>query len=87
MKNVSISNIINLVKLIEKRNKENKEKIMNDIINKNNRERNNYIENMKRCLEKEKEEEVLKKEKSFKRYQRFVSIIKLIILVLYNESK
>jgi hypothetical protein len=77
------------VELIEDRHKRVIEEIKKNIYERRNRERLTYSKSLDRFLLKKKEEEVLKKEKDFKKFENFVSIyfIILLIIVFYYERK
>jgi hypothetical protein len=62
------------VELIEDRHKRVIEEIKKNIYERRNRERLTYSKSLDRFLLKKKEEEVLKKEKDFKKFENFVSI-------------
>ena len=61
--------------MIEERHKKYNEDIHLKILNKINNERKKYCESLDKYMTKKKEEEKLKKEKAFKKYEHFVSII------------
>ena len=63
--------------MIEERHRKYNEEIHINILNKINNERKKYCESLDKYLMKKKEEEKLKKEKEFKKYQNFVSFIKI----------
>lgn len=67
------------MELIEERRRRLKEELNNNIFNKMKNERMKYCQSLDKCLLKKKEEEDLKKERAFKKYENFVSI-KFIIL-------
>lgn len=77
------------MELIEDRHKRVIEEIKKNIYERRNRERLTYSKSLDRFLLKKKEEEVLKKEKDFKKFENFVSIyfIILLIIVFYYERK
>ena len=62
--------------MIEERHRKYNEEIHINILNKINNERKKYCESLDKYLMKKKEEK-LKKEKAFKKYQNFVSFIKI----------
>ncbi len=62
------------MELIEDRHKRVIEEIKKNIYERRNRERLTYSKSLDRFLLKKKEEEVLKKEKDFKKFENFVSI-------------
>lgn len=73
--------------MIEDRHKRITEEIKNNIYERLNKEKLAYSRSLDRFLIKQKEDEVLRKEKAFKRYQNFVSnkFIILLIIVFYYE--
>lgn len=64
---------------IEKRHNQNRLKLHKKIVKKNNKERNNFMTSLDKYLTKKKEESILRQEKSFKKYQSFVSLCKFLI--------
>ena len=64
--------------MIEERHRKYNEEIHINILNKINNERKKYCESLDKYIIKKKEEEKLRKEKEFKKYQNFVSFKKLI---------
>ena len=62
------------MELIEDRHKRVIEEIKKNIYERRNRERLTYSKSLDRFLLKKKEEEVLKKEKDFKKFENFVRI-------------
>ena len=60
---------------IEKNYNENREETYRILVQNNIDERNNYMESFKKYLEKQKELSEIKREKAFKKYESFVSII------------
>ncbi len=60
---------------IEKNYNENREETYRKLVQNNIDERNNYMESFKKYLEKQKELSEIKREKAFKKYESFVSII------------
>ena len=60
--------------MIEERHKKYNEDMHNKILNKLNNERKKYCESLDKYMIRKKEEEKLKKEKYFKKYEHFVSI-------------
>ena len=77
------------MELIEDRHKRVIEEIKKNLSERRNRDRLTYSKSLDRFLLKKKEEEVLKKEKDFKKFENFVSIlfIILLIIVFYYERK
>jgi hypothetical protein len=75
------------VELIEDRHKRLTEEIKNNIYERINKEKLTYSRSLDRFLIKQKEDEVLRKEKAFKRYQNFVSnkFIIFLLIVFYYE--
>lgn len=75
------------MELIEDRHKRLTEEIKNNIYERINKEKLTYSRSLDRFLIKQKEDEVLRKEKAFKRYQNFVSnkFIILLLIVFYYE--
>jgi hypothetical protein len=76
--------------MIAERHRKHKEEIQNYISNRINNERKKYCESLEKYIMKQREEEILKKEKAFKKYQNFVSFkklykLKIFNLVFYNE--
>ena len=69
------------MRIIENRHNQNRKRLHKNIVKKNNRERNNYISSLERYLTKKQEESIIKEEKSFQKYQSFVSIEILIIII------
>lgn len=59
--------------MIEERHRKHKEEIQSFISNRINNERKKYCESLEKYITKKKEEEILKKEKAFKKYQNYVS--------------
>jgi hypothetical protein len=59
--------------MIAERHKKHKEEIQNYISNRINNERKKYCESLEKYIMKQREEEILKKEKAFKKYYNFVS--------------
>lgn len=59
--------------MIEERHKRQKEENKNKILHKINNERLRYCKSLDQYIIKKKEEEALRQEKSFKKYQNFVS--------------
>jgi len=72
------------VELIEERHKRHKEEIKNNISHKINNERLKYCESLDKYMIKKREEEALRQEKAFKKYQHFVS--NNINIFLYSIS-
>ena len=72
--------------MIEERHKKFNEDIHIKILNKINNERKKYCESLEKYIMKKKEEEILKKEKAFKKYQNFVSFKKLYKLNIFEFS-
>ncbi len=75
------------MELIEDRHKRLTEEIKNNIYERINKEKLTYSRSLDRFLIKQKEDEVLRKEKAFKRYQNFVSnkFIIFLLIVFYYE--
>ena len=73
--------------MIEDRHKRITEEIKNNINERINKEKLVYSRSLDRFLIKQQEDEILRKEKAFKRYQNFVSnkFIIFLIIVFYNE--
>lgn len=71
--------------MIEERHKKYNEEIHVNILNRINNERRKYCESLDKYIIKRKEEEKLRKEKEFKKYQNFVSFKKfnIIYYILY----
>ena len=69
------------MRIIENRHNQNRKKLHKNIVKKNKKERNNYISSLERYLTKKQEESIIKEEKSFQKYQSFVSIEILIIII------
>ena len=61
--------------MIELRHKRYKEDLKNNISEKINNERLKYCSSLDKFMIKKREEEALRKEKEFKKYQNFVSFI------------
>jgi hypothetical protein len=61
------------VELIEERHRRYKEEIKNNISHKMYNERLKYCESLDKYMIKKREEELLREEKAFKKYQHFVS--------------
>ena len=59
--------------MIEERHRKYNEEIHINILNKINNERKKYCESLDKYLMKKKEEEKIKNERAFKKYQNFVS--------------
>jgi hypothetical protein len=59
--------------MIAERHRKHKEEIQNYISNRINNERKKYCESLEKYIMKQREEEILKKEKAFKKYYNFVS--------------
>ena len=66
--------LFNIVSKFEKRHNQNRIKLHKNIVRKNNSERNNYITSLGKYITKKIEEEEIKKEKAFQKYQSYVSI-------------
>lgn len=64
-----------IVNRIEKNYNENRQKIFKNLVKKNTVERENYIVSLNKHLKEQEEIFELKKEKAFKKYQGYVSII------------
>lgn len=62
--------------MIEERNRLHREALHNKICNKINNERKKYCESLEKYNLIQKENELIKKEKAFRKYQNFVSFIK-----------
>ena len=77
--------------MIEERRRRLKEEINNNIYQKINNERMKYCQSLDKYLLKKKEEEVLQKERAFKKYENFVSIkfiiLVILIIVFYDKRK
>ena len=75
------------MELIEDRHKRLTEEIKNNINERINKEKLTYSRSLDRFLIKQKEDEVLRKEKAFKRYKNFVSnkFIIFLLIVFYYE--
>ena len=75
------------MELIEDRHKRLTEEIKNNIYERINKEKLTYSRSLDRFLIKQKEDEVLRKEKAFKRYQNFVSnkFLIFLLIVFYYE--
>lgn len=75
------------MELIEDRHKRLTEEIKNNIYERINKEKLTYSRSLDRFLIKQKEDEVLRKEKAFKRYKNFVSnkFIIFLLIVFYYE--
>ena len=75
------------MELIEDRHKRLTEEIKNNIYERINKEKLTYSRSLDRFKNKKKEDEVLRKEKAFKRYQNFVSnkFIIFLLIVFYYE--
>lgn len=75
------------MELIEDRHKRLTEEIKNNIYERINKEKLTYSRSLDRFLIKQKEDEVLRKEKAFKRYQNFVNnkFIIFLLIVFYYE--
>ena len=69
--------------MIEERHRKHREAAHTYINNKINNERKKYCESLEKYIMKKREEEILKKEKAFKKYQNFVSLEKIIIAQFY----
>ena len=59
--------------MLEERHKRHKEEIKNNILHKMNNERLKYCESLDKYMIKKREEELLREEKAFKKYEHFVS--------------
>jgi len=68
------------VNRIEKNYNENRQKTYKKLIKRNIIERDNFLNSLNKYLEKQKELSESKKEKSFKKYQGYVSIYKHIYI-------
>ena len=64
--------------MIEERHRKHREATHTYICNRINNERKKYCESLEKYIMKKREEEILKKEKAFKKYQNFVSLEKII---------
>ena len=75
---------------IEKNYNDNREKLFKQLVKKNITERENYITSLNRYLKQQEEISEAKKAQAFKKYQGYVSLIKIIIIILtivfYHES-
>lgn len=80
-----------IVKKIEERHNKNKEEKKNNISQKLINERNKYSLSHDRYLESQREEELKREEKSFKKYEGYVRnnylYKNILIKVFYYESK
>jgi hypothetical protein len=72
------------VEMIEERHRRHKEEIKNNISHKINNERLKYCESLDKFMIQKREEELLRQEKAFKKYQHFVN--NNIYLFLYSIS-
>lgn len=59
--------------MIEERHKKYNDDIHAKLMNRINNERKKYCESLDKFMVKQKEEEKIKKERAFKKYQNFVS--------------
>ena len=73
--------------MIEDRHKRITEEIKNNIYERIHKEKLAYSRSLDRLMIKQKEDELLRKERAFKKYQNFVSnkFIILLIIVFYYE--
>ena len=75
---------------IEKNYNDNRQKLFKQLVKKNITERENYITSLNRYLKQQEEISEAKKAQAFKKYQGYVSLIKIIIIILtivfYHES-
>jgi hypothetical protein len=78
------------VNRIEKNYNDNRQKLFKQLVKKNITERENYITSLNRYLKQQEEISEAKKAQAFKKYQGYVSLIKIIFIILtivfYHES-
>ncbi len=73
------------MELIEERHRRHKEEIKNMISHRINNERLKYCQSLDKFMIKRREEEELREEKAFKKYEHFVSI-EFFIFKIYSFS-
>ena len=65
--------------MIEERHRKHREAKHTYITNRINNERKKYCESLEKYTMKKREEELMKKEKAFKKYQNYVSFKNIIV--------
>ena len=75
------------MELIEERHKRHKEEIKDNISDKINNERLKYCQSLDKFMIKKREEETLRQEKAFKKYQHFVSSNNNIFYIVFQYER
>ena len=70
------------MKRIEKNFIERQQKTYRQLVQNNIDERNNYLQSYRKYLDNQKEISKIKEEKSFKKYENYVSIFFLFIILI-----